>query len=58
MPELFETDVPTVELVEPVSDSFPLDPFLCLPDCLDLLKLLATWAGTSEIITIGGKTLQ
>ena len=58
MPELFETDDPAVELVEPMSDSFPLDPFLHLPDCFDMVKLLPTWAGKSEIITICGKTLQ
>ena len=55
MPELFETDDPTAELVEPVSNSFPLDPFLCLPDCFDVVKLLPMWAGKSEIITISGK---
>ena len=58
MSELFETDDPAAELVEPVSDSFTLDPFLRRPDCFVVVKLLPTWAGKSEIITIGGKTLE
>ena len=58
MPELFNKDDPAAELVEPESESFPIDVFLHLPCCFGVLKLLPTGRGTSEIVTVCGKTLQ